>query len=411
MTDDITLISPTADELRDWIQPLVSAFYEDFAEGEFESERSLLEPSRLVGAFDGEQRIGSAGAFSMRLTVPGGEVPASAITAVGVLPDHRRRGVMRQMLDWVIADARDRDEPVAVLWASEAAIYQRFGFGNGTLSSHFEVERSRIAFRKPLPSGDGVRIRLVSPEEAFRLFLPIYESVRTTVPGSLSRPVIRWKNQLLPDAEWMRHGNGPKYLAVLEVDGQPRGYAIYRIKSDWDPRGPKSNLLVSELFGLDPEAEQALWEWVFAMDLVGTVRGWRQPLPNPLQQWVIEPRRLGLTIGDGLWLRLLDVPAALEARTYAGEGTVVMDLHDPMIDANAGRWQVAIRGGRATVTRTEATADLTLDVAALASVYLGAVRFGDLHRAGRVRVANADALQTADVAFTSFRAPFCNTMF
>ncbi|MEX1172589.1 MAG: GNAT family N-acetyltransferase [Chloroflexota bacterium] len=411
MTNDITLRSPAEDELRDWIAPLIDAFYEDFGEGEFESERAMFEPARLVNAFDGDERIGSAGAFSLRLTVPGGEVAASGITAVGVRPDHRRRGVMRRMLDWVIQDARDRDEPVAVLWASEAAIYQRFGFGSGTLSSHFEVDRSRIVFRGPAVSRDGIRLRLVGPEEAFRLFLPIYESVRTSVPGSLSRPVVRWKNQLLPDAEWMRHGNGPKYLAVLEVDGQPRGYAIYRIKSDWEPRGPKSSLLVSELFGLDPEAEQVLWEWIFAMDLVSTVRGWRQPFPNPLQQWVVEPRRLGLTIGDGLWLRLLDVPAALEARTYAGEGTVVLEVHDPMFAGNAGRWEVAVRGGRASVTRTEAEADLALDVAALASTYLGAVRFGDLHRAGSVRVSNPDALQTADVLFTPFRAPSCNTMF
>lgn len=411
MTDDITLISPSDAELRDWVQPLVSAFYEDFAEGEFESERPLLEPSRLVGAFDGEQRIGSAGAFSMRLTVPGGEVPASGITAVGVLPDHRRRGVLRRMMDWLVADARDRGEPVAVLWASEAAIYRRFGFGNGTLSSHFEVERSRIAFRTPMVARAGVRVRLVDADEALRLMVPIYDAMRPTVPGSLDRHVLRWKNQLLPDAEWMRHGNGPKYRAVLEVDGEPRGFAIYRIKSDWEPRGPKSGLLVTEVVGLDAEAEQTLWQWIFSMDLVATVRGWRQPSPSPLKQWVVEPRRLGLTAGDGLWLRLLDLPAALQARSYAGEGTVVLEVTDDMMEANAGRWKLEVREGRATVTTTTAQPDLSLDIAELASTYLGALRFSDLDRAGLVRAADPGVLQTADVLFTPFRAPFCNTMF
>jgi len=411
MPDDITLRSPAPDELRAWIEPLLSAFAEDFSEPEFESERPLLEPERLVNAFDGERRIGSAGAYTFRLTVPGGEVGASGITAVGVAPDQRRRGVLRQMLTWLLDDARARHEPVAVLWASEAAIYQRFGFGNGTWSSSFEVDRSKMVFRSPIPPRDGVRIRMVEPDEGVAIAMPIYEALRPVAPGSLTRPELKWRSQLMPDAEWMRHGSGPKYRAVLEVDGQPRGYVVYRIKGDWDPRGPKGVLTVMDLLALDPEAEQRLWQWVFAMDLVATVRGWRLPVPNPLHQWLIEPRRLGIMVGDGLWLRLLDVPAALAARTYAGEGTLVIDVDDAMIQSNAGRWQMAVQGGIATVTRTTAEPDLALDVGALASVYLGALRFIDLARAGRVRTFNDDALQTADVLFTPSRAPYCNTMF
>ena len=127
MPDDITLRSPAPDELRAWIDPLLSAFAEDYSDPEFQSERPLLEPERLINAFDGERRIGSAGAYTFRLTVPGGEVGASGITAVGVVPDQRRRGVLRQMMTWLLDDARARHEQVAVLWASEAAIYQRFG--------------------------------------------------------------------------------------------------------------------------------------------------------------------------------------------------------------------------------------------------------------------------------------------
>ena len=144
------------------------------------------------------------------------------------------------------------------------------------------------------------------------------------------------------------------------------------------PTGPASTLRALEVLGLDPVAEQALWEWLFAMDLMGTITAWRCPVPHPLQQWLLEPRRLGLTVGDGMWLRILDLPAALSARTYVGDGTLVLDVTDALIESNAGRWQLAVKGGSATVTRTKAEADLELDIAALASTYLGAYRFGDL---------------------------------
>ena len=411
-TNGITLRSPKADELRAWVQPALLAFGEEFSEPEFLAQAPMLEPERLINAFDGEQRIATAGAITLRLTVPGGEVGASGITEVGVDPGHRRRGVLRQMMTWLLDDARARNEPVAVLWASEAAIYQRFGFGNGTLQSGFEVDRSRLVFRSPLPPSDRVRIRIVDADEGVRLASPIYDTVRRKVPGSLARPEIKWRNHQMTDAEWMRRGNGPQFRAVLEVDGEPRGYVVYQIKQDWDARGPRSTLLVTDLVALDPEAEQRLWQWVGASDLVATIRLMRGPVPNPLQLWLQEPRRLGLTTGDGIWLRFVDIAAALAARTYTGEGSVVLELEDPLIDSNTGRWQLTVGAdGAATVARTTAEPGLTLDVAALACTYLGAFRFRDLAAAGRVREIQPGALHTADVLFTTSRAPFSNTMF
>ncbi len=411
-TNGITLRSPKTEELRAWVQPALLAFGEEFSEPEFLAQAPMLEPERLINAFVGEKRIATAGAITLRLTVPGGEVGASGITEVGVDPGHRRRGVLRQMMTWLLDDARARNEPVAVLWASEAAIYQRFGFGNGTLQSGFEVDRSRLVFRSPLPPSDRVRIRIVDADEGVRLASPIYDTVRRKVPGSLARPEIKWRNHQMTDAEWMRRGNGPQFRAVLEVDGEPRGYVVYQIKGDWDARGPRSTLLVTDLVALDPEAEQRLWQWVGASDLVATIRLMRGPVPNPLQLWLQEPRRLGLTTGDGIWLRFVDIADALAARTYTGEGSVVLELEDPLIDSNTGRWQLTVGAdGAATVARTTAEPGLTLDVAALACTYLGAFRFRDLAAAGRVREIQPGALHTADVLFTTSRAPFSNTMF
>ena len=411
-SDEITLRSPAADEMRAFFQPIAEAFSEDLSEPEFDTERRLLEPERCVSAFDGEKRVGSSAAYSFRLTVPGGEVGAAGITGVGVLPDHRRRGILRKMMAWLHDDAIRRGEPVAVLGASEAAIYQRFGYGQGTTTSTFSIDPARAQFRDPVPPDPSRRIRMVDEDEAARLFPKVYDAVRGDIPGAVGRSELKWELYMLGDADWMRAGGGPKYRAVLEVDGEPRGFAIYRVKSDWGPTGPASTMRVLEVYGLDPTAEQALWEWLFAMDLIGTITAWRSPVPHPLQQWLLEPRRLALTVQDGMWLRILDLPAALSARTYAGPGTLVLDVADDLIESNAGRWQLAADGGgTATVTRTTAEPDLQLDVAALASTYLGAFRFGDLATAGRVRECRPGSLRTADVLFTPSRSPWSSTPF
>src|SRR5688572_18570814 len=165
-SDQFTLRSPAPDEMRAFFQPIADAFGEDMSEPEFDTERRLLEPERCVSAFDGDKRVGSSAAYSFRLTVPGGEVGAAGITGVGVLPDHRRRGILRQMMAWLHDDAIRRGEPVAVLGASEAAIYQRFGYGQGTTQSTFSVEPVHIQFREPLPPDSSRRIRLVDEDEA-----------------------------------------------------------------------------------------------------------------------------------------------------------------------------------------------------------------------------------------------------
>jgi predicted acetyltransferase len=410
MPDDITLRSPAPDELQDYGRPLADAFQSEFDPEEIEYERPLFELDRLVGAFDGAEQVGGGGAFGFELTVPGGTIAASGITGVGVRPDNRRRGILRSMIDWLFDDARRHGEPVAILFASEAAIYQRFGFGMVTTATSFSIDRMRAVFRDSIDT-DRQRIRMVDADEGAARMPAIYEQVRATIPGALSRSEARWKLSIAGDAKWHRYGQGPKYRAILEVDGEPRGYAIYRVNRDWDTTGPQSLLSVVEVVALDAAAEQALWQWLMSIDLVATIVGRRGPNPHPLQQWLAEPRRLSLTVNDGLWLRILDLPTTLAARTYADDGALVLDVVDEMIDSNTGRWQLRVEGGRATVTRTSAAPDLELDIATVAQVYLGAFRFGDLATAGRVRECRPGALQTADLMFTPPRSPWCSTMF
>jgi predicted acetyltransferase len=403
----------TADSLRAFFAPLAIAFGEEFTDAEFEDWRHTVEPDRTIAAFDGEAPIASAGAFTFRLTVPGGEVGAAGVTAVGVEPGHRRQGVLRSLMRHQLDDVRGRGEPVAVLWASESAIYQRFGYGLGTLNGSFEIERGRTAWLRPWePEG---RMRLVDEAEAFATFPPVYEQMRVVTPGALSRTEDWWRWGILRDAEYMRRGAGPKYRYLCEFDGVAEGYAVYRTKSEWDERGPKGQLLVVEAMALSPRAERAVWSFLFGIDLMRTTKAGRMPIPHPLLLELADPRALGIKAGDGLWVRLVDLAAALAARRYGAAGTLVLEVADAFCPWNAGRWRLTSIGDAgsavATAERTDAPAELALDVADLAAAYLGAFRLSDLARAGRVEELAAGALRRADALFASDRTPWCATMF
>jgi predicted acetyltransferase len=312
-----------------------------------------------------------------------------------------------------LADVHARGEPVAILWASESVIYQRFGYGLGTLNGTFEIERGRTAWLRPWePEG---KLRLVDAAEALATFPAVYEQMRAVTPGALSRTETWWRWGILHDAEHMRRGAGPKFRYLYEVDGVAEGYAIYRPKGDWDDRGPKGQVAVVEAMALTPRAERGVWGFLFGIDLMRTTKAGRVIVPNPLQLALADPRALGLMVGDGLWVRLVDLPAALAARRYGAADALVLDVSDAFCPWNAGRWRLATAGGTgaavATVERTDAPADLVVDVADLGAAYLGTFGLSDLAAAGRVEERTPGALRRADALFAADRAAWCATMF
>jgi predicted acetyltransferase len=403
----------TPDDVRAFLAPPMAAFGDELSDAEFEEWNHLLEPDRLIAAFDGETPIGTAGAYTFGMTVPGGEAAAAGVTVVGVEPGHRRRGVLRSLMRHQLDDVHGRGEPLAILWASESAIYQRFGYGLGTLNGSFEIDRGRTAWLRPWePEG---RLRLVDAAEALATFPPVYERLRAVTPGALTRTETWWRWGILHDAEHMRRGAGPKFRYLYEVDGVAEGYAIYRPKNEWDDRGPKGQVLVVEAMAVTPRAERAVWGFLFSIDLMRSTKAGRVPVPNPLQLTLADPRALGLTVGDGLWVRLVDLPAALTARRYGASDALVLDVADAFCPWNAGRWRVATVGdpgaAAATVERAGDPADLVVDVADLAAAYLGAFRLSDLARAGRVEERTAGALRRADALFAAEAPAWCATMF
>jgi predicted acetyltransferase len=381
-------------------------FGADPTEEEAERFARLLPLDRMHAAWEGDLIVGGAGAFPLELSVPGGgRVGAVGVTAVGVLPTHRRRGILRQLMRAQLADVHARGEAVACLWASEGSIYGRFGYGIGTLQGSVALPRERTAFaRAAQPYG---AIRLVSAEEAMDAFPQVYDRVLAERPGMLTRTPEWWETRPLADDPERRGGAGPKVYVLLEADGRPEAYAAYRIRQSFEGYASTGSLLVLEALGATPAATRALWRWLLDMDWTAKIEVDRLPVDHPLLQLLAEPRRLRMTLVDALWVRLVDVGAALSGRGYAGDGEVVLELRDELCPWNEGRWRVGPGGAE----RSDAESGLALDVAALGSAYLGAFTFRQLADAERLEEREAGAIARADAIFRVDRAPWCLEIF
>jgi predicted acetyltransferase len=370
---------------------------------------ALFEAERALGAYERDQAVGVAGIETMQLSVPGGQLPAAGVTAVAVMPTHRRRGILTALMRRQLRDVHEREEPIAALWASEGAIYQRFGYGLGTFFTGIEVERRWVTFRPgDLPLG---LVRLATPDEARRIIPEIHDRVAPTRPGFFSRSPAFWEAEVFFDPPRYRGGGGPMLFAIHETDGRPDGYLRYRMTPEWVLRGPNGTLSAMELVGENPAATRALWEYAFGVDLVVTVRARPLPADTPLLWMVTEPRRLGATLGDGLWLRVIDVAAALEARSYAAEANIVLQLHDRLCDWNDGRWALELTPDGARVAPTDREPQLVLEAADLAAIYLGGTSVGQLLAAGRGEERAPGAAGRLDAALRTSVAPWCPVIF
>ena len=369
----------------------------------FERWVRILPHERMHAAFDDGQIVGGAGAFPFELSVPGGSLPCAGVTAVGTQPTHRRRGVLRSMMDAQLRDVHERGEPIAALWASEETIYGRFGYGLASWAGQLHVQHEWDAFAEPFqPAG---AVRFVTPEEARDLFPPIFEAVRRERPGMPSRSDAWWEDRHLRLDE--READAPRRFVVLEAGGEPQAYAIYRTHFGFEGGLPASRLVVREALGATPEATAAIWRFLLDVDWMTVVEVPLAPPDHPLFLLLALPRRAQYRMGDGLWVRLVDLPAALAGRAYGEGGPLVLEVRDSICDWNAGRWKL---DGRAC-ERTKQKADLALDVSVLGSAYLGAVSFTQLRDAGRVEELREGAIRQADALFAWHPLPWCLEIF
>lgn len=406
MTIELRVLRPS--EWDDWYGKLMLAFG---GVGESPEERALwgalTEHVRSIGAWDGDDCVGTAGAFSFGVSVPGGAmVPAAGVTMVSVAATHRRRGVLTSMMRRQLDDVRKWGEPLAVLTASEPEIYGRFGYGMATrqMSVRIDTVRARIS----APEGaDDVRLRFAEVEDVARECEAVYVRSIGSRPGMLARKP-GWERLPLLDAVAERDGASPMQCVVAERDGEIVGFVRFHNKPEWDAGGPKGSIQLRHIEALDPVTYAALWRFLFDIDLTVRVAARSRPVDDPLLHLVNDVRRCEVRVRDGMFVRLVDLGAALEARTYQTPVDVVFDVEDAFCPWNAGRWRLTGDGKGASCKRTEdgSEADLALSVRELGAAYLGGVSLRALGGAGRVRELRPGALGEASVAFASDVAPW-----
>ncbi|MDX6477778.1 MAG: hypothetical protein QOG29_365, partial [Gaiellaceae bacterium] len=278
-----------------------------------------------------------------------------------------------------------------------------FGYGLASFCGEIEMPRERAAFA----GSGGVRgeVRIVTAEQALESFPALYDAVRVERPGMMSRSRDWWEHRRLRTQT--HESGGPLACALLELDGVPAGYALYRVNQKFDSVGTVGHISVLEALGTSADATREIWRYLFEFDWTSRIMAGRLPVDHELLLLVADPSRLKFTVTDALWVRLVDLPAALGARSYAGDDPVVFDVSDPFLPDNAGRWRLA--GGQAE--RTEEEPDLRLDVTALGSAYLGGMTFSELLRAGRIEELREGAAARADDLFRAERAPWCPEIF
>ncbi len=358
----------------------------------------------IVARDDRGDIVGTSGAYSFTMSVPGGgSVGCAGITVVSVRQDRRRRGLLTRMMGQLLQDAVEREEPVAALWASESPIYGRYGFGPAAPTLDLEVERAHSDLRATVSTHD---VELVGADEARRRLPPIHESWRRSRGGIMGRNQ-GWWQRLLDDPEHRREGAGPRRHAVLG----DRGFATFRLQPRWEGSRPDGTVHLDDLVALDAEAAATLWRFAFDTDLAARLHTSRVAVDDPLLLLLADPQRASIRQGMALQLRLVDVAAAFGARRYLDDGEIVVEVRDEQLPGNAGRWRLTVEDGEGVLSPAGSTdADLYLDAESLGTVYLGGVRATQLLAAGRIR-GGFEAAADLDRLLAVATAPTSDLMF
>lgn len=411
---DIAFRRPAPEEVADFIAVSIRSYGSDDSADRLPHELLSNEIDRSIGAFSDGRCVGGGGAFSIEVTMPGGAtLPAAGVTMIGVEPTHRRRGILTGLLRHLHEDATERGEPIAVLTASETSIYRRFGYGVAAEVTHLSIAADKVRFDPPVL--DTGSFELVDPHRDTTDLESVFDHARRTRTGWLSLTPGMWA-QTRDDPDWGRDGATPLRAVVhRDASGNPDGHALWRIEARRDPDRLAGNTLhIEQLTTADPEVEAALWEFLAGIDLVTTV-SWDVGPVDPMIRWrLVEPRQLRTHArADMVWARLLDVEAALSARTYGTSGSLTFVVADRFHPELGGRYRLSCPGrgelGRCErigdVGTADAADELSVDTADLASITLGGVAPSMLADAGRL-VGPPFLVDTADALFTVPRRPW-----
>lgn len=395
-------------EYERWNQVPYAGFSEVPPPSQIAMWRAKLEFDRTLVAIDDGDFVGTTAVNSFQMHVPGGAmVPTAGVTAVSVLPTHRRRGVLSAMMRRQLEDVRAAGEPLAALWASESVIYPRFGYGLAISGEEWHIDRVRAEFARPPRDEAGGRVRMATREDVASRFPAIYERTAAAHHGMLTAPASWWYSTFA-DGPWSEAMTKEEpFLAIYEHDGVDEGFISYRV-SEFTGHRSVRQLDIQRLLAATPEAHEALWRFAFGVDLVERVHARNQSTGDALPWMLRDQRRLERSVYDMIWLRLVDVPTALEARRYSTPARLVIEVADPFCEWNEGAYVLqSDASGAATCTPTEEPPHLSLSASDLAAIYLGGTSPTALLRAGRITEQIPRAVAKAEAMFRTDAAPWC----
>lgn len=399
-----------AGRAEEFLAATTRGFHQDYDADAAVAARGVLEPERCFGFTIDGRWVATCGAYTRTMTVPGGTVPTAAVTYVTVNPSYRRRGLLSRMMSHQLTGLAEDGEPVALLWASEPAIYGRYGYGPVTPLVELEGSTRHTAFRSDVALGPG-SVGEVDGAECRRVVEELHARLLPDRPGALDRPS-RWWDAVFFDHPARRHGAAAaRYALHFDAAGRPDGYLTFRLTSSGaaDP-GPGHTVRVAALDASDLRGYARLWRFALDLDLVRRFEGSAAP-DEPLRHLVADPASVRSSSTDGTYARLVDVPRALAARRYAAELDVVVGVRDALLPGNAGTFRLQGGPDGASARRVTAAADVELDVRELATLYLGGTPASALHRAGLLHERTAGAVRALTLAFSWSRLPFCRDYF
>ena len=374
----------------------------EFGDGPDNLVATSTRPEWTLCAFDGPRLVSSFSTIPFTMRANGAALPIGGVSAVGTLPEYRRRGLVRRIMTQAFADMRDGGRPVAALWASQAAIYQRFGYAMASVLRSYALDTVDIDFHD---GDDGTgRIERLDAASGYDLIKRVYIRFVAERMGYLHRARVLWLHNALEP----READGPVHIALSHGASGPDGYAVYTLRENRRDHPARSQeIVVRDLAWLSPDAYRSLWIFFKRHDLVGRVRWNNAPSDDPAVEYFLEPRLLQTRDGEGFWLRLVDVPAALKGRGWTADGEISITVRDdPLAPWNTGSYRLTVSGGAADVTPCRAVTDIQLSVKTLASLYAGRRSARELSAWGLLD-GDSDAVQRADVLFATRHAPHC----
>ena len=387
--------SVTWDEFITVKKTTARAFHEYREEIDLRAHKNIFDPDRSIIAYEGEYMVGSSVSYPLDMYIPGGLCPIAAVAGVAVQATHRRRGINTKIMKIQLEDIHSRNEPLAVLQASESLIYGRYGYGMASMEHNLEIEKIHGSYTVDhIPKG---KLYYCGEDEAMQICPDIFYRATLNRVGMVTRNDKWWNFRSLEPGT--KGGDGRTWYVRYECDGVNEGYVRYQVKGEV--------LVIIELISATQEAYKSLWRFCLDMDLIKVIRADHRPADEELKWIIADPRRLTEHTSDRSWVRLVDVKEALVRRKYSTDDSIVFGVEDTFLTWNNVTLELSSRRYETECKHTTKTPDILLGASELGAVYLGAVDFTTLARAGRVDELTDGAIQRANFMFSTERKPWC----